>query len=128
MSIENTPKYNNEDEVNILNLQFVHVERLAFVMKTLMENGLFDEAIKHLQSRGCHLIAISVEPLDVIQGMLRERRAARAVADDLGNGASAEARASRERLAQFEACACSGPKYPPRPPDHWPAGPWDPPR
>lgn len=128
MSIENAKKYNNEDEVNILNLQFVHVERFAFVMKTLMENGLFDEAIKHLQSRGCHLLAISVEPLDVIQGMLRERRAARAGADDLGNESSAEVRASRERLAQFEACACSGPKYPPRPPDHWPAGPWDPPR
>jgi hypothetical protein len=128
MSVDHTPNYDPADEINILNLQFVHVERFAFVVKTLMENGLFDEAIKQLQSRGCHLLAISIEPLEVIQEMLRERRAARESADDLGTEASAEVRASRERLAQFEISACSGPKYPPRPPDHWPAGPWDPPR
>jgi hypothetical protein len=120
--------YDPSGEINILNLQFVHVERFAFVVKTLVENGLFDQAIQHLQSRGCHLLAISVEPLEVIQGMLRERRAAQAGVDNPDVEISAVARTSRARLLQFEASACSGPKYPPRPPDHWPAGPWDPPK
>lgn len=127
MSIDHTTRYDSTNEINILNLQFVHVERFAFVVKALVENGLFDQAIKHLQSRGCHLLAISVEPLEAIQGMLRERRAARASAADLGAEASAEVRAADRRLSQFEISACSGPKYPPRPPDHWPPGPWDPP-
>jgi hypothetical protein len=127
MSTDHKPSYDPAGEINILNLQFVHVERFAFIVKTLMENGLFDEAIKHLQNRGCHLLAISIEPLDVIQGMLRERRAVHASVDDLGVEPSAEMRASKARLLQFEACACSGPKYPPRPPDNWPEGPWDPP-
>jgi len=125
MSVDYTPTHDPADEINILNLQFVHVERFAFVVKTLMENGLFDEAIKHLQSRGCDMLAISVEPLEVIQGMLSERMAANASADDLGAEASAEVRASRERLVQFRMSACGGPHFPPRPPDDWPTGPWD---
>lgn len=128
MSIDHTPNYGSADEINILNLQFVHVERFAFIVKTLVENGLFDEAINQLKIRGCHLLAISVEPLEVVQGMVRERRMARENADDFRTDADAEVRERIARLEQIEACACSGPKYPPRPPEHWPAGPWDPPK
>lgn len=127
MSVDNTAAV-GADEINILNLQFVHIERFAFVMKALVESGLLDEAVKHLRSRGCEMLAISVEPVFEMQAMLRERSAARGGADSVDDQTSSdEARALDQRLGAFERSNC-GPKYPPRPPDHWPPGPWDPPR
>lgn len=112
-------------EINILNLQFVHFERSAFAVKTLIENEVLDEAVKHLHKRGCDQLAISVEPLAEIQHWLRERQAAQG---DDEHGAYKD-EAADQRLEEFERSRCGpGPVYPPRPPDDWPEGPWDPPR
>jgi hypothetical protein len=92
-------------------------------MQTIAEADLWDEAHDHLKSHGCETIAISFEPIQAIKAMLRNRRAAEASADF-----TAERTRTDARIDTFIACACGvPPTYPPRPPDEWPEGPWDPP-
>lgn len=113
------PEETAPSDIRILNLQLIHLQRFAFVMKTLVENDLLDEAVEHLHSRGCDLLAISVEPIEAIQAMLRDRNGAQSAAADT---------APDPRIDTFLASGCGHPVYPPRPPDDWPEGPWDPPR
>ena len=123
--------------LNTLNLTVVSLERFIFAMRTIAENDLWDDAYKHLKSRGCDTIAVSVEPILALQGMLRKRRAPSGVSPASAEGAVAGITAGaapqrtpqEERVDRFIASACAPPPhYPPRPPDDWPEGPWDPPR
>lgn len=110
--------------LNTLNLTIVSLERFFYVMQTIAEGDLWDEVEDHLKSRACHSIAISWEPIEAMKGMLRSKRAAE-IADQPG----AERTGTDARIDTFVACACGvPPTYPPRPPDDWPEGPWDPPQ
>jgi hypothetical protein len=132
-----TPEKTEMRPLNTLNLTVVSLERFFYAMRTIAENDLWDDAQKHLKSRGCDTVAISLEPILALQGMLRKRRALSEVSPVSATGASvgitagaAPTRSSKEeRLDRFIASACgTPPHYPPRPPDEWPEGPWDPPR
>jgi hypothetical protein len=130
--------------LNTLNLTVVSLERFLFAMRTIAENDLWDDAHQHLKSRGCDTVAISIEPILALQGMLRKRRASgwvspastagaaagstAGVAAGSTAGAAADRTPQEERVDRFIASACAPPPhYPPRPPDDWPKGPWDPP-
>ncbi|GAA3335522.1 hypothetical protein GCM10020358_04180 [Amorphoplanes nipponensis] len=122
--------------LNPLNLTVVSLERFFYAMRTIAENDLWDDAHRHLKSRGCDTIAISVEPILALQGMLRKRRTSSGVSPAATAGATAgitagappERTPQEERVDRFIASACAPPPhYPPRPPDDWPKGPWDPP-
>lgn len=122
--------------LNTLNLTVVSLERFIFAMRTIAENDLWDDAQEHLKSRGCDTVAISLEPILALQGMLRKRRSLSEVYPASATGASggltpdaaATRSAKEERLDRFIASACgTPPHFPPRPPDEWPQGPWDPP-
>jgi hypothetical protein len=108
--------------LNALNLTAVTPERLFYVMQTMAEADLWDEARDYLKSRDCETIVISFEPILALKELLRNRRDA-----ELSNYAE-ERTGTDARIDTFIACACGvPPKYPPRPPDEWPEGPWDPP-
>ena len=109
--------------LNTLNLTVVSLERFVYAMQTIAEADLWDDAHDYLKSRDCESIAISVEPILAIQAMLRNKRAA-----ELPDDSAAERTGTDARVDTFIASACAPPPhYPPRPPDDWPEGPWDPP-
>lgn len=110
--------------LNSLNLTIVTLERFFYAMQTVAENDLWDEAEEYLKSRGCESLAISLEPILAIQAMLRNQRTA-----ELGEDFDGERTGKAGRVDKFIASACgTPPHYPPRPPDEWPEGPWDPPQ
>ncbi|ROR46569.1 hypothetical protein [Kitasatospora cineracea] len=147
MSTEGPP------EINVLNMNVVSLKRFVFAVRTISQNDLWDEVVEELAARGCHSIAISVEPIEAMKDALRERMAYTAATkkrpsrsrDDRGgqraekppgsgspqpdaSGDPFDMSRPQRHLERFMASACGTPptKYPPRPPDDWPEGPWDP--
>ncbi|MFD9461524.1 hypothetical protein [Streptomyces sp. NPDC060027] len=135
-------------EVNILNMNVVSLKRFVFAVRTISQNDLWDEVVEELAARGCHSIALSVEPIEAMKDALRQRMT---YTTERPNGSRNE-RDERRRpappreqqgesqedpfdmsrpqrhLERFMASACgTPPQYPRRPPDDtWPEGPWDP--
>jgi hypothetical protein len=121
MTTEQTPPR----PLNALNLTIVSLERFVFVMRTIAEADLWYDAEAYLKNRGCHSMAVSLEPILALQAMMERRRTAERESAD----GAAERDGAGERIDRFIASACAPPPhYPPRPPDDWPPGPWDPPR
>lgn len=115
--------------VNILNLTVVSLKNFIFMVKAISDNKLWPEVEKHLNSRGCDSLMLSGEAIVEIRELLLQRKAsssrsARGQTDRAAGGADTD-----RRLDMFVVCACGTPPphYPPRPPDEWPPGPWDPP-
>lgn len=110
---------------DILNLTVVQLRRFIFVVRAISDNKMWPEVEKHLNSRGCDSLVISLGPIAEIQELLLQRRAANRVAP--GTPTSSAGGTDR-RLDRFIVSGCgTPPHYPPRPPDDWPEGPWDPP-
>lgn len=120
--------------VNILNLTVVSLKNFIFMVKAISDNKLWPDVEKHLNSRGCDSLVLSAEAILEIREMLLQRKASNTRS---ANDQSTHSTNSRDgmptrpdrRLDMFLVCACGTPppQYPPRPPDDWPEGPWDPP-
>ncbi|SER82880.1 hypothetical protein [Streptomyces qinglanensis] len=136
-------------EVNILNMNVVSLKRFVFAVRTISQNDLWDEVIEELAARGCHSIALSVEPVEAMKEALRQRMAYTTKEPNGNRNERGERRRDaplreqpgesqedpfdmsrpQRHLERFMASACgTPPRYPPRPPDEWPEGPWDPPQ
>ncbi|MFF3448616.1 hypothetical protein ACFYXJ_15965 [Streptomyces sp. NPDC002667] len=137
-------------EINILNLNVVSLKRFVFAVRTISQNDLWDEVLEELDARGCHSIALSVEPIEAMKDALRQRlpdrpKKAKGGRRDQRDDPRRAAPQRKERgddplsdfpdmnrpqrhLERFMASACGTPPvhYPPRPPEDWPEGPWDP--
>ncbi|KUJ68187.1 hypothetical protein ACZ90_21710 [Streptomyces albus subsp. albus] len=135
--------------VNVLNLTVVSCKRFAFAVRAISQNDLWDEVLEELENRGCHSVALSLEPIEVMQDILRQRPAYASrrhmERDGDRRGEYDRRREDRPReqfsdpqeefsgmsrperhLDRFLSSACGNPPhYPPRPPDDWPEGPWD---
>jgi hypothetical protein len=131
-------------DVNILNLTVVSSKRFAFAVRAISQNDLWDEVLDELEASGCDSIVLSLEPIEVMQEILRQRSSygsRRSVERDGDRRSERDLRRQdrpREQpsdpqpesygmsrperhLERFLSSACgTPPKYPPRPPEGWP--------
>ena len=68
-----TVESDEPDAVAAEKLTRVSINRLAFVMKGLAENNLWDEAERYLEESGCRDLLMSEAPIRLLQAMIRER-------------------------------------------------------
>ncbi len=59
--------------MDIQNLAEVRLENFLQFVNFLIANGLQDDAVKHLNSKGVNTILVSVEPIREIQSMIQSR-------------------------------------------------------